>query len=103
MFSKEKFQSAWKTQLIKFCLNKYMLTFLIFLAYLTFIDKYNLINQVKLSHSLAVLENEKLEYEDQLKGAILDQQLLEKDIERFAREQYYIHKENEDIYIIERE
>jgi len=33
----------------------------------------------------------------------LDQELLEKDIERFAREQYYIHKENEDIYIIERE
>jgi len=103
MFSKEKFQSVWKAQLINFCLNKYMLTFLIFLVYLTFFDKYNLINQLKLSRSLAVLELEKVEYQEELQKALLDQELLEKDIERFAREQYYIHKENEDIYIIERE
>ncbi len=103
MFSKEKIRSVWKAQLIKFCLNKYMLTFLIFLAYLTFFDKYNLINQLKLSRSLAVLELEKEDYQEQLEKALLDQELLEKDIERFAREQYYIHKENEDIYIIERE
>lgn len=81
--------------------NKYFLTFAIFAVYLCFFDQYNVLAQVKLSRTIDQLTLEKEKYEDQLVDAIEEKKMLEKDAERYAREHYYMHKENEDIYIIE--
>lgn len=44
---------------------------------------------------------EKEQYQDQLVDALEEKKMLEKDADRYARERYYMHKENEDVYIIE--
>lgn len=81
--------------------NKYFLSFTIFAIYLMFFDQYNVIAQVKMSNTLTALEAEKTKYEEQLVEALKEKKMLEKDAERYAREHYFMHKENEDIYIIE--
>ena len=81
--------------------NKYFLSFVIFAVYLCFFDQYNVLAQIKLSNTITSLKQEKIMYEEQLVEAIEKKKMLEKDVERYAREHYFMHKENEDIYIIE--
>jgi len=57
--------------------------------------------QIKLSSSVQELKVEKQRYEQQLVNALKEKEMLKKDAERYAREHYFMHKENEDVYIIE--
>ncbi len=85
----------------KLWFNKYFLSFLIFAIYLCFFDQYNMFAQIKLSSSVQELKVEKQRYEQQLVNALKEKEMLKKDAERYAREHYFMHKENEDVYIIE--
>jgi len=90
---KEKYdESRW--------LNKYTLTTLIFLVWLAFFDKYNFIAQYKLSDSVEKLENQKSNYERLLEEAIVERNTINKDIEKYGREKYLFHKDNEEIILI---
>lgn len=81
--------------------NKYFISFAIFAVYLCFFDQYNVMAQIKMSSTITSLQEEKVKYQEQLVEAIEQKKMLEKDVERYAREHYFMHKENEDIYIIE--
>lgn len=85
----------------KLWFNKYFISFIIFAVYLCFFDQYNTFAQIKLSNTISDLTVEKEKYEQQLVDAIEEKKMLESDAERFAREHYFMHKENEDVYIIE--
>lgn len=86
-----------------FWINKFTITIVCFLVWICFIDKNNVFIQYRLSETIEHLEEEKLDFENQLTQAISDKEEMEKNIERFARKKYFMHKENEDIYILDRE
>jgi cell division protein DivIC len=81
--------------------NKFTITGFIFVVWISFIDRYNFIVQYKLSRTISYLENEKERYEANLAQAIIDRETLKNDKEKFAREKYYMHKENEEVIILE--
>jgi cell division protein FtsB len=83
--------------------NKYVLSLLVFLVWLTFFDQNNLIDRVKQLNRNEQLKKEKTFYIEKIKEDSTKLHQLktdEENLEEFAREQYYMKKKDEDIYII---
>ncbi|MFP4621861.1 MAG: FtsB family cell division protein [Bacteroidales bacterium] len=83
--------------------NKYSLTFLIFLVWLVFFDQNNLVDRVRQINRQETLREEKDFYKQRItRDSVKLHQLKtsKENLEEFAREEYYMKKENEDIYII---
>jgi cell division protein FtsB len=83
--------------------NKYVLSLLVFLVWLTFFDQNNLIDRVKQLNRNEKLKKEKAFYIEKIKEDSTKLHQLktnEENLEEFAREQYYMKKKDEDIYII---
>jgi len=81
-------------------LNKYNAAIFIFCIWIGFIDRYSLINQFKLSKTLKKLEASKADYEQQLMEARREREIINSDIEKYAREKYLFHKDNEEVILI---
>lgn len=82
--------------------NKYLLTLLVFLIWVAFFDGNNLIRQFKLYNELKETRYKEKNLQLQItetKNA-LKQLYNNTELEKFAREQYYFKKHNEDIFII---
>lgn len=87
-----------------FLRNKYIFTVAIFLLWLLFFDKTNVVSHVGQLSKIHTLKNQKQFYEDGIRDVTNQLNLLNtsnETLERFAREQYYLKKEGEDIYLIE--
>jgi len=96
------FFSNLKTQFSKLSrINKYSIAALGFLTWLTVFDSNSLITQFKLSQTVNKLEAEKESYGEKLQVAIKDKLELENNKEKFAREKFLFHKDNEDIIVIQ--
>ena len=86
--------------------NKYTIVGLLFVVWIALFDKYSIIDQLQLRSKITQMEKEKKYYqkkveEDRRKK---DELLGNRDnLEKFAREQYLMKKENEDIFIIVKE
>lgn len=83
--------------------NKYFLTFVVFLVWLIVFDQNNLIERVKLLKNLNRLEQEKEFYQQRIEKDTRDLKELRTDnenLEKFAREEYLMKKEDEDIFLI---
>jgi hypothetical protein len=80
--------------------NKYSITLAMFVIWISFIDKHNLMTQHRLKTIISEMEAEKVNYQKLYLEAIEEKSLLEKDQERYAREKYYMHKDNEEVFII---
>ena len=90
-------------QIPKVFRNFYMVTGLIFLTWMLFLDSNDFMSRFKLSSKLRSLENEKAYYEEKIKEVEKDHKELFGDresLEKFAREKYLMKKENEDVFII---
>ena len=83
--------------------NKYSITFACFVVWISFIDRHNLITQYRLKSIITEMETEKENYQDLYLKALDEKKLLEKDQEKYAREKYFMHKENEEVFIIKKE
>lgn len=84
-------------------LNKYVGTLFIFAVWMTFFDKNNFIRQYNRITELADVQRKTHYYEEETAKAKKQLHLLQTDqkaLERFAREEYYMKKPNEDIYVI---
>ncbi|HCC71666.1 MAG TPA: septum formation initiator [Bacteroidales bacterium] len=83
--------------------NRYFLTLLVFLIWILLFDNNNLIDRYHYMKNLRQLEKDKIYYQERIEE---DQRKLKElrtnneNLEKFAREQYFMKKENEDIYII---
>lgn len=83
-------------------LNKYTLTCLVFILWISFVDdKYNFIKQHKLTKKVEDLEEQKQTLVRKLKEAIIEYDELKDNQEKFAREKYFVSKEGEDVFIID--
>jgi len=87
----------------KIFLNKYILTSLFFIIWLLFFDKNDFFTQRDLSIQLKKLYEEKKYYLNEIeKNKIAIEELKNniQSLERFARERYWMKKENEEVYVI---
>lgn len=84
-------------------MNKYTMTFLVFLVWLAFFDRNNLVEKMQLHGKITTLKKEKDYYLQKIEDDNRKKQelLSNKDnLEKFAREQYLMKKPNEDIFVI---
>jgi cell division protein FtsB len=82
--------------------NKFVLTSVIFLVWVTFFDKNRVITQIKLKNTVERLEGEREYYREKIAEAKLDRIDIEVNKEKYARERYFMHLPDEEVYIIER-
>jgi cell division protein FtsB len=87
----------------KFISNTYVLILIFFLVWMFFFDSNSYLIHKELDEDIEALEQNKEFYQSEIQK---DSKFIEKlsdsfELEKFAREKYYLKKENEDIYIIE--
>ena len=87
----------------KFISNKYIWVLLFFITWMTFLDNYSYFDHRILNKEIDELEDNKNYYQEEIAK---DNQNIKRlknpdEIERYAREKYYMKKDSEDIYIIE--
>lgn len=89
--------------IIKIITNKYVIILPVFIIWMVFFDENSLLNHMEFNKEIDKLESEKEYYKSEIyKDSSLIQNLEnKKEQEKFAREQYHMKKENEEIYLIE--
>lgn len=90
----------------KYINNKYFYTGLLFLIWWIFFDQESLIVQYNLTSVKAGLEDQKEYYLEEIKNDQEAINTLQNDtvlLEKYAREKYYMKKDNEDVYVIVRD
>ncbi len=83
--------------------NKYVLSSLVFAIWMSFFDSNNLMVQMERRSSIEDLEDQKEYYSQEIGESqrALDDLLSDPaNMERFAREQYYMKRDNEEIFIL---
>jgi cell division protein FtsB len=83
--------------------NKYVIATVVILIWMLFLDRNNLIHQVQKSMQLEELKAEKAYYKKKIQETQKARQDLMKNrqsLEKFAREEYFMKKPDEDVYII---
>jgi len=85
--------------------NIYVLVLTVFVIWMTFFDTNSLLIHLELRREIKKLEKQKEFLKEEIAK---DKKVIEKlsdpeELEKFAREQYYLKKKNEEIYIIEYE
>ena len=83
--------------------GKYVVAVLLFLAVFLFIGDQSLLRFAHRNREIRHLEEQRDMYESAAEQAQREIQVLQQpdSLERFAREQYFMHKSNEEIYLIE--
>lgn len=87
----------------QFLSNKYVWVLLFFTTWMLFLDNYSYFDHRILDKQIKELEDNKTYYQEEIRKDKKNIKLLQNTnhIEKYAREKYYMKKENEDIYIIE--
>jgi cell division protein DivIC len=83
--------------------RKYLVVLIVFTVWLLIFDKNSLINQLKNKGKLNNLETEKKYYLDKItvdSTKLYELKTDDENLEKYAREQYLMHKENEDVFIV---
>lgn len=83
--------------------HKFVVVIAVFAVWLTFFDKNSLITQLKNKSKINDLKTEKQYYLDKIavdSVKLYELQTDEENLEKYAREQYLMHKENEEIFIV---
>ena len=90
---------------LKIVSNKYLLISLLFAVWMLFLDNYSYMDQRQLNKQIDELQDNKKYYQDEIKKDNQSIKLLKNQdqVEKYAREKYYMKRENEDIYIVEYE
>ncbi|HTO36451.1 MAG TPA: septum formation initiator family protein [Flavobacterium sp.] len=90
---------------LKYIGNRYILVLLFFLIWMLFLDNYSYLEHRVLNKEIKELETNKNYYKEEIKKDCLEIKQLKNTeyIEKYAREKYYMKKDNEDIYVIEYE
>jgi len=86
-----------------FLRNKYLLTIIIFVVWLLLLDSNNLISRYKEMKNLRKLKSDREYYVKRIeedKRKLYELRTDDRNLEKFAREQYRMKKPDEDLYII---
>lgn len=83
--------------------TKYFVVALAFAVWMLFFDKHNVFRQASIRNEVTELEQEKLDMAHQIDSIRAFNDEVEHDIrttEKYAREQYTVKREDEDVYVI---
>lgn len=83
--------------------NKYVIAITVFTVWIFFFSQYSLTDRFKLAGEISELEQDKKYYREQIvRDSIRLQELTtnRENLEKFAREQYYMKKKNEEIFVV---
>lgn len=83
--------------------NKFVLTGLIFIVWMLFFDQNNLIDRFSLASRIKDLNKQKEHYEKQIQENGMKMEELRsnhENLEKFAREEYLMKKDDEELFII---
>jgi cell division protein FtsB len=86
-----------------FLRNFYVITSLAFFLWMLILDPNDLITRFRLSARLRALEREKIFYQEKIQEVEKQRQELfgdQESLEKFAREQYLMKKDGEDLFVI---
>lgn len=89
-------------KILKLIRNRYFLVISFFVVWIFFFDQNNLIDRIKSLNKIKNQKKEKKYYEDKIQA---DKQRLNElrtdreNLEKFAREQYYMKRKDEDIFV----
>lgn len=90
-------------RLPKFLKNRYVLVVLFFVLYITFFDAHDLISQIGIRWKIHNIE-EQMDFlnkdTQQAKDQIIELTTDSASLEKFAREEYRMKRENEEIFVI---
>lgn len=92
-----------KSKLLKITGSKYFIASVLFLAWIIFFDENSVVTHQENKKRLQELVRQKKYYKEKIAS---DEQKLEdlnagkKELEKFAREQYYMSKPDEDVFIV---
>ena len=83
--------------------NKFFIAGMAFIVWMLFFDRNDLASQYEYHNKVQKLEEEKAFYTTEIEKA--DTELKElttniQSLEKFARERYYMKRENEDVYVV---
>ena len=98
-----KFSDLKQKKWFKIVSNTYVLILILFVIWMIFFDTNSYFIHKELDEDIKGLEENKEYYQNEMDK---DKSFIKKmedshELEKFAREKYYLKKENEDIYIIE--
>ena len=83
--------------------NKYLIAIMVLLVWLFVFDRNSLIDRIRYTRALHEMEDEKEYYLQRIEEDSQRLQELKTDrenLEKFAREQFFMKKDNEDVYVI---
>jgi cell division protein FtsB len=89
--------------ILKILGNRYVIVLVFFTVWMLFLDNTSYMEHLILNKQLNELEDNKKYYQDEIKKDKENIKLLKNpdQIEKYAREKYYMKRDSEDIYIIE--
>jgi len=99
----KSFKQFKENKIVKIVSNKYVIILVLFVVWMLFFDENSYINHRELDKEIDKLENANDYYNEQIEAdkKIIDNLNDPDSLEKYAREEYKMKKENEDIYIIE--
>ena len=86
--------------------NKYVVATFLFVVWVSFFDQNNLVERFQNKKELKQLQEDKIYYQDKIKETaerLNELKTNKENLEKFAREQYLMKRENEDVFVIVKE
>ena len=90
-------------KILKIVANKYVIATLVFVVIIVFLDPYNLFVTNRVKHQVDELHMEEVELQKAIAADSANNAALRGNldaIEHYGRENYYLKRSNEDIYVI---
>lgn len=88
---------------VKFFKNKFLIATLLFIVWLVIFDKNNMVDQLQRKNDYMKLKDEAAYYEREIEKARAERDELftnTSTLEKFAREKYFMKKDNEELFIM---
>lgn len=101
---KQKFAALLvKYPFLKWATNRFVLVTLFFIVWLLFFDTYAFYDHQTIDNEIEKLEENRDYFQSEINSDDKNIKKLyrQEEVERYAREKYYMKRENEDIYIID--
>ena len=92
-----------ENKIVRILSNKYVIILLLFVVWMIYFDENSLINHWELDKEIDKLEKSNEYYRDQIEQdkKVIDNLNDPDSLEKYAREEYKMKKENEEIFLIE--
>lgn len=97
--SKDPVAALWY-KLPPYVRNRYFLALVGFTVVMVFVDRHDVMTQFKLNSTVHRLEEDLGHYDKLIGDAEAEKLDMERNKESFARESYYMQKDDEDVFII---